>query len=336
MSTLAQLKTKLSRALGTTELVRFTTDNRTAAINTAIENVLEMYLVPQYLTTGTVTFSAGIGTMPTDCLRPVRLFQADSSTSQLTRDYLLINQNDFDLHLSNTYTTKYISGVEKLYIFPADTVSLSFRYLMAPTYLSSDSDTTQFVTRWDDAIVQLAASYLFSDDNQAERSASKYQLAMDLLAKVWQAENARFESPETNRVESVHAKRGILSGGDNLFNNSGSMNTTSSPTWLTVSTTTYSPLAGYGYIPTSASQTVFTLPAIASVGDTITISGQGAGGWRMAQNAGQYMVCNSSTTTTGVTGYVESTLDTDVVTFICETANLGWKAIVESGNVTIA
>lgn len=334
MSTLTQLLTKLSRALGTTETNKFTSDNRTAAINTAIESLLEMYAVPQYITTSTLTFSAGIASLPTDCLKPIRLFQADASTSQLTREFLLINQNDFDSHVSNTYTIKYISSVEKLYIFPAETVSLSFRYLVAPTYLSSGSDTVRFPTRWDDAIVQLAAYYLFSDDNQQDRASSKYQLAIDLSSKVWQAENARYESPETNKLESVHAKRGILSDRSNIFNNSITVSTISSPDWIKISESTYSPLAGYGYIPTASSQTVFTLPAIASIGDTITISGQGTGGWRMAQNAGQYIVCNSDTTTTGTSGYIESTLNTDVVTFICDTTNVGWKAIVESGNIT--
>ncbi len=90
------------------------------------------------------------------------------------------------------------------------------------------------------------------------------------------------------------------------------------------------------YIANNASQVVLTLPTTAAVGSTLLVAGKGAGGWRVAQNAGESIIWNeASATTTGVGGYIESTDDYDSVGLICLTADTTWGVISSMGNITI-
>jgi hypothetical protein len=57
--------------------------------------------------------------------------------------------------------------------------------------------------------------------------------------------------------------------------------------WQVVSGTTQQAAPNTGYLLTSASPTTVTLPASPSVGDVVRVSSIGAGGWTIAQNAGQ-------------------------------------------------
>jgi hypothetical protein len=59
--------------------------------------------------------------------------------------------------------------------------------------------------------------------------------------------------------------------------------------WVTVATTTAQALPNIGYLADNAAQVTLTLPpsAALTLGDTVRITGTGAGGWRIAQNVGQ-------------------------------------------------
>src|SRR5581483_11214596 len=63
-------------------------------------------------------------------------------------------------------------------------------------------------------------------------------------------------------------------------------------TWVNVSGAAQQAAPNSGYLADSASEVVITLPASASlaVGDVVEVSGIGAGGWRIAQNAGQSII----------------------------------------------
>jgi hypothetical protein len=58
-------------------------------------------------------------------------------------------------------------------------------------------------------------------------------------------------------------------------------------TWIEVTDRAIDAQANKGYIANSLSQVVITLPTSAAIGDIIQISGAGAGGWKIAQNAEQ-------------------------------------------------
>ena len=60
-----------------------------------------------------------------------------------------------------------------------------------------------------------------------------------------------------------------------------------SASWVEVTGTSVQASTNTGYVFTSASQGTITLPAAASIGDTIKVSGVGAGGWQVVHGAGQ-------------------------------------------------
>lgn len=74
-------------------------------------------------------------------------------------------------------------------------------------------------------------------------------------------------------------------------------------------TTTQQASANTIYIPHGTSKTTITLPldANAPVGTLIQVVGEGSGGWRIGQNASQFIVgIGTFSTTVGTAGYVES------------------------------
>jgi hypothetical protein len=57
--------------------------------------------------------------------------------------------------------------------------------------------------------------------------------------------------------------------------------------WQVVSGTSQQAEPNCGYIANNAAQVTITLPTTPTTGDTVRVSGLGAGGWKIAQNAGQ-------------------------------------------------
>jgi hypothetical protein len=78
--------------------------------------------------------------------------------------------------------------------------------------------------------------------------------------------------------------------------------------WQVVSGTAQQAQPNTGYVLVNDAQVTLTLPASPNVGDVMRVSGSGAGGWKIAQNAGQSMLIKNSpaavSTTVGVAGYL--------------------------------
>lgn len=91
-----------------------------------------------------------------------------------------------------------------------------------------------------------------------------------------------------------------------------------------------------GYIANSGAILVFTLPAVAAVGDIIEVSGKGAGGWIILQNAGQTIYYGATPTTTGGAGSLSSTQQRDAVRLLCVTANNDFNVLSSQGNLNAA
>jgi len=85
------------------------------------------------------------------------------------------------------------------------------------------------------------------------------------------------------------------------------------------------------YYANNAAQVVFTLPTSAAVGTELEVAGLGAGGWRIAQNAGQQILGRNISTTVGASGYLESTNSSDTVRLSCTQANTTWKIVRRAG-----
>lgn len=89
------------------------------------------------------------------------------------------------------------------------------------------------------------------------------------------------------------------------------------------------------YVLNNAGLVTATLPATAAVGDMVQVTGKGAGGWRVAQNAGDIIHFNNNDTTTGVGGRLDSTNRYDTVTLVCTVANDEWTVEASMGVITV-
>lgn len=112
-------------------------------------------------------------------------------------------------------------------------------------------------------------------------------------------------------------------------------NTGATFTWNDVTGTTDDFVADNGYIANNAGLVTITLPATATVGDSFKITGLGAGGWKIAQNASQLIHMGSSVTTTGTGGSLASTNQYDSLEFVCVVTNTTYNVINSVGNITI-
>ena len=115
-------------------------------------------------------------------------------------------------------------------------------------------------------------------------------------------------------------------------------NTSPSPaglTWEQVTGTTQQIDVEHSYVPFNGSLTTFTLPAAAVFGEEFQIEGYGAGGWTIAQNAGQSIIMGTDTSTIGVGGSISSTAANDTLRVVCLVANTLFKAVYWTGNPTV-
>lgn len=89
------------------------------------------------------------------------------------------------------------------------------------------------------------------------------------------------------------------------------------------------------YISTSSSRNYLTLPAAATVGDTIRLVGRGQGGWRLVNQANQYVCFGVMTTSTGTAGFIDSTHFRDAIHVLCTSANLEWTVMSSMGSPNV-
>jgi hypothetical protein len=107
-------------------------------------------------------------------------------------------------------------------------------------------------------------------------------------------------------------------------------------TWSEVTGTSQAAAVDNGYICNNAELVTVTIPTTAAVGKIVRVSGKGAGGWKIAQNASEIIHFNGTDTTTGTGGYLASTATRDAVELVCVVADTEWNVISSVGNITIA
>lgn len=111
---------------------------------------------------------------------------------------------------------------------------------------------------------------------------------------------------------------------------------TGTVTWNTVTSNT-SLVASNGYFANSSSRLSFALPTTCAVGDTFIVATQGTGGWKITQSSGQSIIYGNQTSTTGATGYIESTAVGDSVEVVCQVANTTFMVVPGgTGNITVS
>ena len=124
-----------------------------------------------------------------------------------------------------------------------------------------------------------------------------------------------------------------------ITNGSGTIDLSAAGGALVWSVETDAAVAGAinrGYIANRASLITITLPTTAAIGSIIEVTGINvAVGWRIAQNASEIIHFGTSSTTTGVGGYIEATEIRDSVRIVCVVADTEWNVLSSLGNITI-
>ena len=105
-------------------------------------------------------------------------------------------------------------------------------------------------------------------------------------------------------------------------------------TWSAV-TTPQTAADSKGYFTNDVGVITVTLPAAAAVGMTFEVCAMSAGGWTIAQLAGQSIRIGALATTPGAGGSISSTLQGDWIELVCDTANTHWMASVKQGNLIV-
>lgn len=84
-------------------------------------------------------------------------------------------------------------------------------------------------------------------------------------------------------------------------------------TWNEVTGTSQTMASNNGYIANNASLVTLTLPSSPTLGDEVAVAGKGAGGWKIAQPAGDQIHFGEFSTTVGTGGSLEFTQRYDMV-----------------------
>lgn len=106
-------------------------------------------------------------------------------------------------------------------------------------------------------------------------------------------------------------------------------------TWTDVTGTTQTAAPNNGYLADNAAIVTITLPSTVPQFSIVEVVGFGAGGWTIAQNAGQSVHLGSAVTTIGAGGSLSSTNRYDCVTLLCVVANTTFTVIDSIGNITV-
>lgn len=105
--------------------------------------------------------------------------------------------------------------------------------------------------------------------------------------------------------------------------------------WSEVTGTSQTAAVNTGYITNNAALVTVTLPTTIAVGQIVRVAGKGAGGWRIAQSAGQQIHFGAVDSTSGATGYIGSTNRYDCVELLCITANLEFVVMSVQGTLDV-
>lgn len=118
--------------------------------------------------------------------------------------------------------------------------------------------------------------------------------------------------------------------------NSITIATTSGTGAWTPETTAFAMVAENGYITNHAvTRVVGTLPVTATVGDSFEVTNIGAAGFKIAQNASQYINFGSSTTAVGTGGSLSSSAIGDSIRIICIVTDNGFQMLSSVGNIDL-
>jgi len=328
--TLGELKLSLDKAVGTSETNLMTQDRRVYAINRAVEKILQMYDIHEYTIKTNVSFNTGTGLLPADCLR-ISLLRDENQNI----DYDMTDFEAFNDHQDFSYKLEYdtTSEQDNIYMWPQDTKTMTVWYIQQATRLVNDGDKVKFKNYWDDAIAEKAAEFLFTDTRNFNAAQAKQTTANDKIEKAWQNDRQRLVGKEAQKLTSVFSRRRLLRESRTPYTNNYS-EPMGIIRWIKINTNVQGQ-SFYGYDTDSASKLFINLPLTSALGDIIEVAGMGAGGWKISQNAGQYIIFESNISTIGAGGSLESNIYSDSCRLECIIPNIAWTVLNSQGNLTI-
>lgn len=107
-------------------------------------------------------------------------------------------------------------------------------------------------------------------------------------------------------------------------------------TWNAITSGSASGVTNNGYVANFGTLVTISVPSISSFGDRFAIVGEGVGGWRISQAAGQKINIGHTPSSVGVSGSISSTNQYDSISLLCIVANTVWSAFTApQGNITI-
>lgn len=190
MATLGNLIIALERRLGTSQTDVFTQAKKEEALNLARREILLQYELEDFIFEATVSFTSGVGDLPSDFLRRARgeekslsrrvgkvavrqgFANRDLYNATTGEDYLKVSIARFDDQRDFTWTVKQdASQVKKINIYTADTVDLTLRYVQNKADMSEDTDESGFSPQFDYAHTLWAAYYLLQDTREYQDAA---------------------------------------------------------------------------------------------------------------------------------------------------------------------
>lgn len=109
-------------------------------------------------------------------------------------------------------------------------------------------------------------------------------------------------------------------------------------TWTDVTGTSQAMAINSGYLANNVALVTLTLPSTAAQFSIIKVTGVGAGGWKIAQNASQKITWLGTSSTVGVSGFISSIDANACVTLraVVGGASTFWVVEQSEGNITIS
>jgi len=135
---------------------------------------------------------------------------------------------------------------------------------------------------------------------------------------------------------TITASTGItVTNGDGVAGNPTIAVTGGGFAWTRIAGAAQALAVNNGYTTTDAGLTTCTLPATAALGSVIKIDGEGTGSFVIAQNANQYIIYNTLTSTVGIGGSVAALEDRACITLRCSVVDIGFTVESSIGNFGI-
>ncbi len=221
MSTLSTYLTLLTQKLAQSNTGFHTSADRNAAINEAILKIADNYEVPELrkkpVPNGTITFTNGLATIPSDFLRMIKLW--DTIIPPPFGEYTYLVNDLFDdqaVNNSNLYWTVDFdptSATQKFYIISPNPspVTVNMRYIVKPTVLSQPNDESGLTSQWDNAVAYKAASILFNNEHNPAGQVMEMNSSME-IQKAYEAISKQGGVKSGERLRSRFEKYPLLNG----------------------------------------------------------------------------------------------------------------------------